>query len=158
MFDPDANAARIDRRMVYLGTCLIAGIRLARASQLNVRVVPTIKAIEESVELAQIRKVDCIAQQWRHPRSSSIPLPERLAGSSSLHLLLLVPLRPVRLRRSHPGQLKQGQPNQLSRHRHAGGKRAILRQRNHDGIGHGRVHCDADRSGAWQRTKCEPVK
>jgi MinD-like ATPase involved in chromosome partitioning or flagellar assembly len=38
--------------MVYLGACLIAGIRLARERQVNVRVVPTGKAIEESVELA----------------------------------------------------------------------------------------------------------
>ena len=38
--------------MVYLGACLIAGIRLARERQVNVRVVPTGKAIEESVDLA----------------------------------------------------------------------------------------------------------
>jgi hypothetical protein len=38
--------------MVYLGACLIAGIRLARESQVRVRVVPTSRAIEESVELA----------------------------------------------------------------------------------------------------------
>jgi hypothetical protein len=38
--------------MVYLGACLIAGIRLARERQVNLRVVPTGKAIEESVDLA----------------------------------------------------------------------------------------------------------
>jgi len=38
--------------MIYLGACLIAGIRLARERQVNVRVVPTRQAIEESVELA----------------------------------------------------------------------------------------------------------
>jgi len=38
--------------MVYLGACLIAGIRLAREKQVSVRVVPTSQAIEESVELA----------------------------------------------------------------------------------------------------------
>lgn len=52
MFDPDANMPRINRGMVYLGACLIAGIRLARQSQANVRVVPTRTAIDESVELA----------------------------------------------------------------------------------------------------------
>jgi hypothetical protein len=31
MFDPDAHMPRINRGMVYLGACLIAGIRLARA-------------------------------------------------------------------------------------------------------------------------------
>lgn len=52
MFDPDAHMPRINRGMVYLGACLIAGIRLARERQVNVRVVPTSHAIEESVELA----------------------------------------------------------------------------------------------------------
>ncbi len=52
MFDPDAHMPRINRGMVYIGACLIAGIRLARERQVNVRVVPTGKAIEESVDLA----------------------------------------------------------------------------------------------------------
>jgi hypothetical protein len=52
MFDPDAHMPRINRGMVYLGACLIAGIRLAREKQVYVRVVPTGKAIEESVDLA----------------------------------------------------------------------------------------------------------
>lgn len=52
MFDPDAHMPRINRAMVYLGACLIAGIRLARERQVHVRVVPTSKAIEESVDLA----------------------------------------------------------------------------------------------------------
>jgi hypothetical protein len=38
--------------MIYLGACLIAGIRLARNKQVNVQVVPTSVAIEESVDLA----------------------------------------------------------------------------------------------------------
>jgi hypothetical protein len=38
--------------MIYLGACLIAGIRLARERQVNVRVIPTSAAIDESVELA----------------------------------------------------------------------------------------------------------
>jgi hypothetical protein len=52
VFDPDAHMPRINRGMVYIGACLIAGIRLARERQVNVRVVPTGKAIEESVDLA----------------------------------------------------------------------------------------------------------
>jgi len=35
MFDPDAHMPRINRGMVYLGACLIAGIRLAREKQVN---------------------------------------------------------------------------------------------------------------------------
>jgi hypothetical protein len=53
MFDPDAHMPRINRGMIYLGACLIAGIRLARERQVNVRVVPTRQAIEESVDLAR---------------------------------------------------------------------------------------------------------
>ena len=52
MFDPNANMPRINRGMVYLGACLIAGIRLARERQINVQVIPTGRAIEESVDLA----------------------------------------------------------------------------------------------------------
>jgi hypothetical protein len=39
--------------MVYIGACLIAGIRLAREKQVNTRVLPTITAIEESVDLSK---------------------------------------------------------------------------------------------------------
>ena len=52
MFDPDAHLPRVNKGMVYLGACLIAGIRLARERQVNVRVVSTRRAIEESVDLA----------------------------------------------------------------------------------------------------------
>lgn len=52
MFDPDAHMPRINRGMVYLGACLIAGIRLAREKQVNVRVIPTGAAIEESIDMA----------------------------------------------------------------------------------------------------------
>ena len=52
MFDPDAHMPRINRGRVYPGACLIAGIRLAREWQVNVRVVPTGKDIEESVDFA----------------------------------------------------------------------------------------------------------
>jgi hypothetical protein len=52
VFDPDQEMPRINRGMVYLGACLIAGIRLARERQVNVRVIPTSRAIDESVDLA----------------------------------------------------------------------------------------------------------
>jgi hypothetical protein len=52
MFDPDAHLPRINRGMIYLGACLIAGIRLARETQVNHRVIPTSNAINESVDLA----------------------------------------------------------------------------------------------------------
>ena len=52
MFDPDAAMPRLNRSLVYLGACIIAGLRLARERQVNVRVVPTGLAIDESVDLA----------------------------------------------------------------------------------------------------------
>jgi len=52
VFDPYANMPRINRGMVYLGACLIAGIRLAREKQVNVRVIPTSHVIDESIEMA----------------------------------------------------------------------------------------------------------
>ena len=52
VFDPDSHLPRINKGMVYLGACLIAGIRLAREKQVNVRVVPTSNAVDESVDLA----------------------------------------------------------------------------------------------------------
>jgi hypothetical protein len=52
MFDPDAGMPRLNRSVVYLGACIIAGLRLARERQVNVRVVPTSHAIDESVDLA----------------------------------------------------------------------------------------------------------
>jgi hypothetical protein len=52
MFDPDANMPRPNRSLIYFGACIIAGLRLARELQVNVRVIPTSRAIEESVDLA----------------------------------------------------------------------------------------------------------
>ena len=52
MFDPDAGMPRLNRGLVYLGACLIAGIRLARERQVNTRVLPTTVAIEESIDVA----------------------------------------------------------------------------------------------------------
>jgi len=52
VFDPDAGIPKLNRSLVYLGACLIAGIRLARERQVNVRVIPTSNAINESVDLA----------------------------------------------------------------------------------------------------------
>jgi hypothetical protein len=52
MFDPDAGMPRINRSLVYLGACIIAGLRLAREKQINIRVSPTRVAIEESVDIA----------------------------------------------------------------------------------------------------------
>ena len=52
MFDPDAHMPRPNRTLIYMGACMIAGIRLAREKQVNGKVIPTIHAIEESVDLA----------------------------------------------------------------------------------------------------------
>ncbi len=52
MFDPYAGMLKPNRSLVYLGACMIAGLRLARERQVNVRVAPTGHAIEESIDLA----------------------------------------------------------------------------------------------------------
>jgi hypothetical protein len=52
MFDPNAAIPRPNRSLIYFGACIIAGLRLARERQVNVRVIPTGQAIEESVDLA----------------------------------------------------------------------------------------------------------
>jgi hypothetical protein len=52
MFDPDANIPRPNRALIYMGACVIAGLRLARERQVNHRVIPTSNAIDESVDLA----------------------------------------------------------------------------------------------------------
>jgi len=41
VFDPDAGMPRLNRSLVCLGACIIAGLRLARERQVNIRVVPT---------------------------------------------------------------------------------------------------------------------
>ena len=52
MFDPNGHIPRPNRTLIYMGACMIAGIRLARERQVNMRVIPTSHAIDESVELA----------------------------------------------------------------------------------------------------------
>jgi hypothetical protein len=52
MFDPDAGLPRPQRSLIYFGACIIAGLRLARERQVNIRVIPTSQAIDESVDLA----------------------------------------------------------------------------------------------------------
>ena len=39
MFDPDAQIPRPNPALIYMGACMITGIRLAREKQVNVRVI-----------------------------------------------------------------------------------------------------------------------
>ena len=52
MFDPDAAIPRPQRSLIYFGACIIADLRLARERQVNIRVVPTSQAIDESINPA----------------------------------------------------------------------------------------------------------
>lgn len=52
MFDPDAHIPRPNRSLIYFGACIIAGLRLARETHVNIRVIPTSNAISESIELS----------------------------------------------------------------------------------------------------------
>ena len=67
MFDPDAAIPRPNRSLIYFGTCIIAGLRLARERQVNVRVVPTSHAIDESVDLAHEILIECFGRQSGAP-------------------------------------------------------------------------------------------
>jgi hypothetical protein len=62
MFDPDAGMPRLNRSLVYLGACIIAGLRLARERQVNVRVIPTQTAISESVGHVSIDTTNIYAE------------------------------------------------------------------------------------------------
>jgi len=53
MWDPYRASHREQPRLIYLGACLIVGIRLAREKQVNVRVIPIRDAIHESIEQAR---------------------------------------------------------------------------------------------------------
>ncbi len=52
MFDPDANLPRPNRNVIHIGACMIAGLRLSRERQVNVRVTPPFAAIPESIDFA----------------------------------------------------------------------------------------------------------
>jgi hypothetical protein len=62
MFDPYAHLPSINKGMIYLGACLIAGIRLARASSVNHRQIPTSNAIDESVDLEHEIYDSCVSE------------------------------------------------------------------------------------------------
>jgi hypothetical protein len=51
MFDPDEGIPCPNRTLIHMGACMIAGIRLAREHQVNVRVLSTEKAKIESIDL-----------------------------------------------------------------------------------------------------------
>jgi hypothetical protein len=53
MFDPFRPEPEPNMRLIYLGACLIAGIRLARNSQVNMRVIPDSHAVDESIAMAR---------------------------------------------------------------------------------------------------------
>lgn len=52
VWDPFVATPKPNRTLIYLGACIIAGLRLARERQVNVHVVPTGNAIEESIDLS----------------------------------------------------------------------------------------------------------
>jgi hypothetical protein len=52
VFDPHAHLPRVNRSLVYLGTSIVARLRLAGEQQVNLKVVPTRTVTEESVDAA----------------------------------------------------------------------------------------------------------
>jgi hypothetical protein len=74
MFDPDAAIPRPNRSLIYFGACIIAGLRLAREKQVNVRVIPTSHAIDESVDLAHEIFNRVFRKAYQRSTDSSGPL------------------------------------------------------------------------------------
>jgi hypothetical protein len=68
MFDPDEHLPRLKRNMVYLGACLIAGARLDREKQVNVKVLPTISRKFHRSYASEDHLVLCIAASPFMPR------------------------------------------------------------------------------------------
>jgi hypothetical protein len=53
MFDPFAHLPRPNKSLIYFGSCIIAGLRLAKFTQVHPGTIPVRNAIDESVELAK---------------------------------------------------------------------------------------------------------
>jgi hypothetical protein len=68
MFDPDAGMPKLNRSLVYLVARNIARLRLAREKPVNVRVIPTSDAIDESVDMAH-EKFNRVFRTAYHRRS-----------------------------------------------------------------------------------------
>ncbi len=49
---PGDSMPRLNKGLVYLGACIIAGMRLARERNVNTRVIPTSAAVDESIDLS----------------------------------------------------------------------------------------------------------
>ena len=49
---PGEGMPRMNKSLVYLGACVIAGLRLARERQVHTGVSPTSKAVDESIDLS----------------------------------------------------------------------------------------------------------
>jgi hypothetical protein len=64
-FDPDSHLPRPNRNLIYLGACIIAGLRLARQNKANVRVIAIGVAVGESIELAHLIYSRVFRRRWR---------------------------------------------------------------------------------------------
>jgi hypothetical protein len=87
---------------VYLGTCIIARLRLAREKQVTVRVLPTIEATNESIELSHeiFNRVFRQAQEQARIRPPPQPFPQSssLQFSDPIDFDVLVSQRIVEVR------------------------------------------------------------
>jgi len=52
VIDPEAYLPRPHKTLIYLGACLITGMRLARERQVDSRELPVRAAIDQSVDLS----------------------------------------------------------------------------------------------------------
>lgn len=94
MFDPDAGMPRLNRSLIYLGACLIAGIRLARERQVN-------RVTSQSVLLRDLflpftkRRANALPQQPIKTCTNLRYKPTRKRRKSVEHALILTISNPV---------------------------------------------------------------
>ena len=72
MFDPDAEMPRLNRSLVYLGACIIAGLRLAREKQVPAQRTPR---VDPSVRRGVDRRRDLLTAALAADRVVADPRP-----------------------------------------------------------------------------------
>ena len=75
-WSPDDSMPRLNKGLVYLGACIIAGLRLARNQQVNVRTVPVSAAIDESISVAFEMFYAVFKRAAREVKDEEAPAPD----------------------------------------------------------------------------------
>jgi hypothetical protein len=88
MFDPDSHLPRPNRNLIYFGGCIIVGMRLARQTKVDVRVIPISVAVGESIELSKATRSVADSPISREARLREHRTTRRLNRSFTLNAAL----------------------------------------------------------------------